>query len=117
MNLPLQMRAVSRRNFSKSRAGSSAGRVLPSWKFVCDQVACSCPDGSVVCCGSSADCTCGNTPTQGNGPAACSGFGNPGKKHPRGAIGHWFTPGPIDCSKDAITCFAVDNTAEKCLGP
>jgi hypothetical protein len=116
MNLPLQMRAVSRGRFPTSRIVTSAGRVLPSWKFVCDQVACSCQDGSVVCCDSAAACTCGNTGGPGNGPAACNGYASPGHKHPRGAIGHRFNEGPVDCSKDAITCFDVNNNAEACRG-
>jgi hypothetical protein len=109
MNLPLQMCAVSRGRFQKSRIVSSAGRVLPSWQFLCDQIACGCPDGSVACCDSEIDCSCGPN----NGPAGCTGKGGgrtAGQHHDGGATGTCSDLGGLhghfDCDKTGnIKCY------------
>src|ERR1700733_2980111 len=112
MNVPLQMRAVSRGRFQKSRVVTSAGRVLPSWIFQCDEVACSCPDGSVACCATAAECSCGTT---GNGPSACThGHGN-GHPHPGGATGNCPEHHEsFSCNAGEFTCYNVTGNAEPC---
>jgi hypothetical protein len=98
MNLPLQMRAVSRGRFSKSQIVNSAGRVLPSWTLLCDppMVACSCnTNGNITttCCAPN-ECTCDG------GTAGCQG-GRPGHHikgkthlHSKGGC----TQGPLQCN-------------------
>jgi hypothetical protein len=101
MNLPLQMSAVSRGRFQKSRIVSSAGRVHPSWGFFCTHVACSCANGTVACCDSANQCSCDNV----TGNAACAGFGghghHAGNPHTGGAAGECGTISSfIDCYDD-----------------
>jgi hypothetical protein len=102
MNLPLQMRAVSRGPFRRSRIAGSAGRVLPSWLFICDppMVACSCADNSVACCTSADSCNC-NGPT--GAEAGCTPktrwprSSDTPDRHPGGARGNGWFGSPIDC--------------------
>jgi hypothetical protein len=119
MNLPLQMRAVSRGRFQQSRIVSSAGRVRPSWRFVCDRIACSCPDGSVACCDSESDCSCGNIGGTGNGPAGCTGelwgLFQAGHMHQGGAVGKCNEHHePISCIAGEFTCYDANGNQGAC---
>ena len=62
MNLPLQMRAVSRSSFQKAQILNSAGRVLPSYEPLCTnagEYVCSCTEGSICCPAAAGDpCSC-----------------------------------------------------------
>jgi len=117
MKLPLQMRAVPRGSFSKTRTVGSVGRVRPSWQFVCDRVACGCSgDGSVACCDIESDCSCDAN----NKNAGCTGRGGgrlAGKSHLGGASGKCTDPhGHLQCDKTGdIICYAKDDhTHEAC---
>jgi hypothetical protein len=106
MNLPLQMRAVSRGRFQKSRIVSSIGRVLPSWVFECDNVACSCTNNgvtTVACCDTADQCSC----TPNAGCTGRPGHGN-GHAHKKGAKGSG------TATTATFYCLGDNGTAEVC---
>jgi hypothetical protein len=115
MNLPLQVRAISRGSLQKSRIAGSAGQVLPSWLFVCDppMVACSCSDNSVACCDQGVPCNCG---AGGTGPAGCGVIHSSyGTANVGGASGHCKPKkGHLDCAQGNITCFDVNDNPVTC---
>src|SRR5580658_10250975 len=105
MNLPLQMRAVSRGSFSRSRIANSGGEVFPSLERFClpPNVACSCPNG-IICCpdpNGQTPCTC-----DGSGNPMCGGFGGHGlgTKHHHIEVDCWNQSSeqspynPVDCN-------------------
>jgi hypothetical protein len=115
MNLPLQMRAVSRGPFSKSRIVSSAARVVPSWLFVCDppMVACSCTNGSVACC-NAGQCICdgsGNAGCQARDPFHAAPTPH---EHAGGATGHCRDAKVLSCIKGDFRCFNAQEIGGPC---
>jgi hypothetical protein len=100
VNLPPQMRAVSRAAFPKSRFVGPAGQVHPSWLFICNppSTACSCSDNSVTCCDQSEECSCG---AGGTGPAACVARGQHGNGHPHHHAKGNCAQGPLNCYDSA----------------
>jgi hypothetical protein len=115
MNLPLQMRAVSRGPFSKSRNVSSAGRVVPSWLFVCDppMVACSCANGSVECC-SAGQCQCDGSGNAGCNARNSSRAAGTGHEHPGGATGHCLDAKTLSCISGDFRCFDAKEKGGPC---
>jgi hypothetical protein len=119
MNLPLQMRAVSRGFIAKSRVVRPVGGVVPSWLYVCDPplVACGCSGSSGVACCSPNDCTCDK-----NGNPACLGYGTPPAampiQYPEGALGFCndASAHPASYCIDAtdITCYDAGDWPHTC---
>src|SRR5579872_4197680 len=111
MNLPLQVRAVARGRFAKSRAVGMPGQVVPSFTFVCNppNVACVCGN-KTGCCGPLQPCNC-----DGSGNPVCGQSGGPGTTP---GNQHWRAEG--DCNLlggFAIHCFKQDpNDPNNILG-
>jgi hypothetical protein len=106
MNLPLQIGAVSRGPLQKSRSVSSAGRVFPSWMFICDSpnIACSCPDNSVACCDSTDTCNC-------DGPKGSQAGCTPERHRPRVPGNHHYrATGECPEHHEALHCAAGEFT-------